>query len=227
MPDHRAATSGSLRLSGPPDPDLRVVVSRRSPDGTPAVTTAWNGTSWTAADRTSLLDGTVAFTQVEATRRPRQIPLPHNAASAVLGALVAVVIAILVAQAASLVSIRSVLTGSMEPSIPIGSLVVAVNDELRTPRPGDVVLYQGRRFDGTLVGTFAHRIVGGSREEGWVVKGDANPAPDTQRPYSTDIAAVVVATIPGLGRLASARTLVLALLLAVGTWLLASGLWSR
>lgn len=144
-----------------------------------------------------------------------------------LWAFVAGITVLILAQASHLITVRTVLTGSMEPSVPVGSVVVAVNARVHGPRVGDIVLYEGRRFDGSAVGTFAHRIVGGSPAEGWVVKGDANPDPDTQRAFGADIVGVVVVTIPGLGRLASARTLIVVTLLAIGAWLVASGLWSR
>jgi len=52
----------------------------------------------------------------------------------------------------------------------------------KIPHKGDVVAYQGRRFDGSKVGVFSHRIIGGNQASGFIVKGDANPSPDVQRP---------------------------------------------
>lgn len=98
-------------------------------------------------------------------------------------------------QIAGVVSVRTVLTSSMEPNIPRGSIVVAVNDLYRSPRLGDVVLYEGRRLSGAVVGTFAHRLVGGNAESGWIARGDANPAPDSQRPDALDISGVIVGSL--------------------------------
>lgn len=225
--DPSVPPSGRPRLSGPVDRDLRVLVTRRTTNGGAVWAAGWDGSSWNDCGSMEAFPGMVEPATVSRHRVRRTRTAIGRAADAVLGTLVAAVIVLVVSQASGLVTVRSVLTGSMEPSIPTGSIVVAVNDSVRSPREGDVVLYLGRRFDGSAVGTFAHRIVGGSAAEGWIVQGDANPFPDTQRAFSADIAAVVVGSAPGLGRLASARSLVLVVLLATGAWLLASGLWSR
>lgn len=222
--------SAAPRLSGPIDPNLRVAVTRHPPDGRTPTSFAWDGASWRTADDSERLGDIASPTPVArsaASHRGLDRPALSRATEILLGTIVAAVAVLMLSQWSGLITVRSVLTGSMEPAIPVGSVVVALSDSIRTPRPGDVVLYEGRRFDGSPVGTFAHRIVGGSAMEGWIVQGDANPFPDTQRAYSTDIAAVVVGSAPGLGRLASARILILVVLLAIGTWLLVSGLWSR
>lgn len=133
-------------------------------------------------------------------------------------------VAMIVVQWMGIVTLRTVLTASMKPTITPGSLVVAVSDNYRAPRLGDIVLYQGRRFDGTVVGTFAHRIIGGDATTGWIVKGDANPKPDTQRPTSVDIIAVVVWHSRGFGRFLRPQLLLTAMLVIVGLGLIARGL---
>lgn len=94
--------------------------------------------------------------------------------------------------------ITSVLTNSMSPTILAGDFVVTENDQLRAPTKGDIVMYDAKRLDGTVVARFTHRIVGGN-STGWVVQGDANPDPDVQHPTADDIHGVVIARIPGIG----------------------------
>jgi hypothetical protein len=91
---------------------------------------------------------------------------------------------ILLAGVTKTFSARVVLTGSMVPAINPGDVILVVNDKIKSPTLGDVVVYTGSRFDGTKVADFSHRIIGGSESKGWIVQGDANPSPDTQRPTS-------------------------------------------
>ena len=86
-----------------------------------------------------------------------------------------------------------------------------------------MAVYQGKRFDGSPVAPFAHRIIGGDAVSGWIMRGDANPATDVQRPTSVDILGVVIWTLPRIGYLLSPQ-LLLALALAIfAIWLIADG----
>ncbi|MEY4312889.1 MAG: hypothetical protein RLZZ319_398 [Actinomycetota bacterium] len=115
-----------------------------------------------------------------------------------VGALVAVVTALCVNWATDAFRVTNVLTDSMSPTIVAGDFVVTQNDSLRSPILGDIVMYDAKRLDGTVVARFTHRIVG-ETSDGWIVKGDANPDPDVQHPNSDDIQGVVIARIPGIG----------------------------
>ena len=119
---------------------------------------------------------------------------------------------------------RIVLTGSMVPSINPGDLIITVPPSRHMPVKGDVVAYQGRRFDGTSVGVFSHRIIGGDAINGFVVKGDANPSPDVQKPKTADITGVVVAIIPFIGKLLSPRLLLVLAPVILGLWLVIDAL---
>jgi signal peptidase I len=112
-------------------------------------------------------------------------------------------------------TMRVVLTGSMEPTISPGDLIIAINDEFKTPEIGDVVVYTARRFNGEEVAPFAHRIIDGDSVSGWILKGDANREPDIQHPDSTDITGVVVWVIPIVGQFLSTQSLLLGLLLTL------------
>ena len=84
----------------------------------------------------------------------------------------------------------TVLSGSMEPTLPVGSLLIIQKQDNYTP--GDIVIYQDD--DGSLI---THRLVSltGSKA---VTKGDANNTEDT--PFSpTQIKGKVQAVLPGVG----------------------------
>lgn len=113
--------------------------------------------------------------------------------------IISLTFVILILRFSSVLSINIILTGSMEPVIKPGDMIVTINDKYLKPKINDVVIYEGKRFDGEVVAPFAHRIIGGSEKIGWVLKGDANPAPDIQKPTSEDILGVVIAVIPNAG----------------------------
>lgn len=83
----------------------------------------------------------------------------------------------------------TVVSGSMEPGIPTGSLVVGWSQE---PSEGDVVM--GAREDGTFV---THRVIEVLNDGGFRMQGDANESPDAQA-YAGD-SWTVKARVPHLG----------------------------
>jgi signal peptidase len=113
---------------------------------------------------------------------------------------------------------RVVLTGSMKPTINPGDLIITIPVSARAPKKGDVVAYIGRRFDGSSVGIFSHRIISGDAKSGFLVKGDANPSPDVQRPKLKDITGIVVFVIPLIGRLLVPKTLFVLIPVGFGLW---------
>ncbi len=118
------------------------------------------------------------------------------------------------------VKARVVLTGSMIPTINPGDIILTTPVKNVTPKTGSVVAYVGRRFDGTAVGVFSHRIIGGDATSGFIVKGDHNPAPDTQRPKPEDITGVVIFVIPLIGRFLTPKALMITIPLIFGLWLI-------
>ena len=115
---------------------------------------------------------------------------------------------------------RVVLTDSMSPTIKPGDVVISVSPKLKSPKVGDVVTYVGRKFDGTPVASFTHRIVGGNLRSGLIVKGDNNQNADVQRPLLSDIKGVVIFTIPFVGLLLTPQNLTLILFTFFGLWLI-------
>ena len=115
---------------------------------------------------------------------------------------------------------RIVLTESMKPDINPGDIVLSLNPDRLPPKIGDVVTYTARRFDGTPVASFTHRIISGDATNGFVVKGDNNPAPDTQKPTIRDISGVVFYTIPMIGKLLTPKGLLVLVPSIFGLWLI-------
>ena len=118
------------------------------------------------------------------------------------------------------VKARVVLTGSMTPTINPGDLILTTPTKNVTPKIGNIVAYVGRRFDGTAVGVFSHRIIGGDATTGFIVKGDHNPSPDTQHPKIPDITGVVIFIIPVIGRFLTPKALMITVPLIFGLWLI-------
>ena len=117
------------------------------------------------------------------------------------------------------VKARVVLTDSMAPAINSGDIVILIPTQHREPKINDVVAYTGKRFDGSSVGTFTHRILSGDATNGFLVKGDANLDPDVQRPKLTDISGVVVFTLPFIGQFLTPKALLILVPLIFGLWL--------
>jgi signal peptidase len=115
---------------------------------------------------------------------------------------------------------RIVLTASMVPAINPGDLVISTSPSRLAPEKGDVVIYTGKKFDGSTVASFAHRIIGGNAVSGFEVKGDNNPDPDVQKPVLSEIEGVIFLTIPLVGKLLSPQVFILLLLCGFGIWLI-------
>jgi signal peptidase I len=135
-------------------------------------------------------------------------------------ALSAVLISFSVLSASGFVKARIVLTGSMEPTIKPGDIVLLAPTPRTQPKLGDIAAYTARRFSGEAVGIFTHRIVGGNPVDGWMMKGDNNPSPDVQKPKNEDISGVVFFVIPWIGKLMTPKMLMVLIPVGVGIWLI-------
>jgi signal peptidase I len=134
--------------------------------------------------------------------------------------LVAFLLSFSLLNVSGLVKSQIVLTASMSPTINPGDMVISTTPDKKAPQIGDVVVYSGKRFDGTKVASFAHRIISGDGQTGFTVKGDNNPNADTQRPVLSEIEGVVLLTIPFVGQLLNPQIFVLLLLCGFGIWLI-------
>lgn len=101
----------------------------------------------------------------------------------------------------------TVLTGSMRPTMPPGSLVVAKPIEAGELKVGDAITYQIRSGEPELV---THRIISVSQTLGgetlFTTQGDANPHPDEKPVKAAQIRGVVWYSIPFAGYLNSLLT---------------------
>ena len=122
------------------------------------------------------------------------------------------------------VKARVVLTGSMAPAIKSGDIVILIPTKHKEPKINDVVAYTGRRFDGSSVGVFTHRIIDGDATTGFIVKGDANPSPDVQKPTLADVSGIVIFTIPFIGNFLTPKALLILVPLIFGLWLVIDAL---
>ena len=121
------------------------------------------------------------------------------------------------------VQAKIVLTESMQPVINPGDLLISVSPGLISPQTGKVVIYTGKKFDGTVVASFAHRVIGGDEKSGYIVKGDANDQADVQRPTLSEIEGVVLFNVPKVGLLLNPKTMSLLLVFLLGIWFVAKG----
>ena len=118
------------------------------------------------------------------------------------------------------VKARIVLTGSMAPAINTGDVILTTPVTRKEPQVGDVIAYQAKRFNGQSVAVFSHRIIGGDIDSGFIVKGDSNKSPDTQKPNRGDILGVVIFVIPYIGNLLTPKALFLLVPCLFGFWLI-------
>lgn len=92
----------------------------------------------------------------------------------------------------------AIATGSMEPEIQIGDMVVMARWGLADIQPGDVIAVeqQGR--------TIVHRVVEVRQETGeplYVTQGDANNAPDEELAAQSQVEGRMIGLVPALGRI--------------------------
>jgi len=90
-----------------------------------------------------------------------------------------------------------VYTGSMEPAIPVGSVVVIKPANPDTLKVGDIICFKIESESSTTV---THRIIN-ITDEGFITKGDANEDPDQWIVKKENVIGKVIAVIPYLGYL--------------------------
>ena len=104
----------------------------------------------------------------------------------------------------------SVVSGSMEPAIPTGSLVYVQETAPEDMKEDDVIAFYGAKDSNAII---THRVVVMGE---FITKGDANKTEDMNAvPYSNFIGKVVY-TIPVLGRVAQALTSTMGKIIAGG-----------
>jgi signal peptidase I len=123
-----------------------------------------------------------------------------------------------------LVQMRVILTGSMQPAINPGDLVIAASTKFVEPQVGKVVLYSARDLDGKPVTVWAHRIISGNSKAGFTIKGDANNQADIGLVPVKDIQSVVLTRVPNAGYLFNIYSI---LLISAGVLLISWTLGKR
>lgn len=117
--------------------------------------------------------------------------------------VVFLVLALVVVPRASGSAPLAVLSGSMRPAIPPGALVVVRPVDVDALGVGDVITYQPRSGDPTLV---THRVVGVARSAAgttFITRGDANAADDPEPVQPIQVRGKVWYVVPVVGRLTS------------------------
>jgi len=95
--------------------------------------------------------------------------------------------------------VYSVMSGSMVPKFPVGSLIYVREVDYKTLKPGDVITY---RLNSTTIST--HRIVEVHTDGGYSfsTKGDANDDEDGPPVLAADIIGKPIVVIPLVGYIA-------------------------
>ena len=100
--------------------------------------------------------------------------------------------------------IYSVVTGSMEPEIPVGSMVFVKSIAPKEIKEKDVIAFYGGRDTNAII---THRVINNNEISGQLTtKGDANQTEDMNSVAYSDVIGKVEYTIPKLGELAQSFT---------------------
>jgi signal peptidase len=93
----------------------------------------------------------------------------------------------------------AIVSGSMEPTIPVGSLVFVKDAAPEELQPGDVISFRSETGSDIII---THRLVEKQEEEQYLItKGDANQTNDLQPIPYENLVGLVTASIPFLGYL--------------------------
>jgi signal peptidase len=123
------------------------------------------------------------------------------AAGSALALVVVLALAVAIVPAVGGATPLTVLSGSMEPSLPVGSTVVV------RPRPpaeiavGDVITFTDRATGSDETRVVTHRVIGIEPGPAFVTMGDANNAPDPGLVRATDVRGVQWYAVPYVGLL--------------------------
>lgn len=94
----------------------------------------------------------------------------------------------------------AVLSGSMEPALRVGGVVVVKPVEIPNIRVGDIIAYHSGE---SMITHRVIEVINGQAEPSFVTKGDANEDPDMSPVSASSVGGKVVFDVPYLGYLAS------------------------
>jgi signal peptidase len=209
-------SGNELWLEGSPlDADVNILVTVRSANGEHSAYISRHGVTEIQAGQ--FVDAAPEVQTAESKRKYAGL----QKAMTISGYSIAIVLLLFSGLSfGGVVKARIVLTGSMEPAISTGDIIITTPITRKEPNVGDVVAYQAKRFNGENVAVFSHRIISGDLQSGFVVKGDANKSPDNQKPKAPDILGVVIFVIPFLGNILTPKALFLLVPCIFGLWLI-------
>jgi signal peptidase I len=209
-------SGNELWLEGSPlDSDVNILITMRSTRGEHSAYISSHGVTEIHAGQ--FVDAAPEVQSVPSARKYAGL----QRAMTISGYSIAIVLLIFSGLSfGGVVKARIVLTGSMEPAISTGDIIITTPITRKEPKVGDVVAYQAKRFNGENVAVFSHRIISGDIQNGFVVKGDANKSPDNQKPKAPDILGVVIFVIPFLGNILTPKALFLLVPCIFGLWLI-------
>jgi signal peptidase len=112
-----------------------------------------------------------------------------------------VVFTLITSKTDKVASIRSfvVLTGSMEPTVPVGSIVYSQKSSTNAYDPGDIISFKNKNDL-----TVTHRIAGKKNSKSGMMyqtKGDANNVTDTDSLPEDKVIGKVIFQVPYVGRI--------------------------
>lgn len=113
-----------------------------------------------------------------------------------------------------------VISGSMEPAIPVGSIVYSAETDPETVEKGDVIVFTSARRGDTPI---THRVVSNDTSSRTIItKGDANEREDVDPVKYENVKGKVSMHIPYLGHLVSSMTTgkgrIVTLILLIAAW---------
>lgn len=141
---------------------------------------------------------------VEPTATSTEKSLWHYIGLSISGALLLLVIAlaaaVIVVPRAAGATPLTILTNSMEPGLPPGTLIIVKPEPIASIAPGDVVTYQIAPGDPAVI---THRVISLSTssegETTFIMQGDNNGAPDAEPVLPEQIKGVLWYSVPYLG----------------------------
>jgi signal peptidase len=209
-------SDSQMWLEGSPlEPDANILVTVTSPEGEKSAYISSRGVTEISAAQ--FVD---AAPEVQSEQAKQKFVAIQKAMTFSGYALAIILLAFSGLSLGGVVKARIVLTGSMEPAISTGDIIITTPIDRKEPKIGDVIAYQAKRFNGENVAVFSHRIISGDIQSGFVVKGDSNKTPDNQKPAAPDILGVVIFVIPFLGNILTPKALFLLVPCIFGLWLI-------
>lgn len=164
---------------------------------------------------------TVRLSSVSASGKPHPVRrLATWMAGAALLAVVAAALAVAVVPAIAGATPLTVLSGSMEPTLHVGSTVVVRPQPVANIRAGDIITFTDRDPDTDATRTVTHRVVEVLPGPTFRTRGDANNAPDVRTVAGADVHGVYWYDVPLVGLVKDRLISPFGALLALGVVLL-------